>query len=463
LDALAGHAFARVASAQFSSGNAVRLLRDGPENYPAWLGAIAAAERNVHLENYIIEDDAVGRSFADALIDATGRGVRCLVLYDWLGCRGRAPARFWSRLRRNGVDVRSYNPARPAKPLGWLSRDHRKILCVDGTVGFTGGLCIGHEWKGDPEHGIAPWRDTAVEIRGPAVRDLDMAFADSWASTGPPIPNDDAPRPDSDEHAGEHDVLVIAGKPESMGLYRLQQLLAEIVEESLWLTDAYFVASTGYVRALTGAARNGVDVRLLVPGSSDIPVIQELSRAGYRALLEAGVRIFEWNGPMLHAKTAVADGRLARIGSSNSNLASWIANRELDVTTTDPRLAAEMAAMFENDLGNATEIMLRSRRVTPSSPEGERPARGTRKAQASRLVAGAVGIGSSANAAIARHRHLDSSESRVLAVAGAIAMAFAAAALLMPDLIAYPAAAMAIWVGATLLARAWRLRRSDEP
>ena len=120
------------------------------------------------------------------------------------------------------------------------------------------------------------------------------------------------------------------------------KLVAEIAERSLWLTDAYFVGTTGYVRALSGAARAGVDVRLLVPGSNDWPVVGALSRAGYRSLLEAGVRVFEWNGPMLHAKTAVADGCWSRVGSSNSNLASWTSNRELDVTIQDAEFAARM-------------------------------------------------------------------------------------------------------------------------
>ncbi len=143
-----------------------------------------------------------------------------------------------------------------------------------------------------------------------------------------------------------------------MGLYRLEQLVAEIANRSLWLTDGYFVATTAYVRALAGAARAGVDVRLLVPGSSNWPLVGALSKVAYRPLLQAGVRVFEWDGPMVHAKTAVADGCWTRIGSSNSNLASWVSNRELDVTIKDAGLAAEMEAMFEEDMRNSTEVVL---------------------------------------------------------------------------------------------------------
>ncbi len=291
-----------------------------------------APRRAVHLENYIIEEDEVGAAFAAALIRARQRGVACKVIYDWLGCLARTSQAFWRRLAEAGVEVRHYNPPRFVNPVRLISRDHRKILCIDGALAFTGGLCIGHDWVGNPARGVPPWRDTAVEIRGPAVADIEAAFADSWGFVGGGrLPPAAAPVP----AAGGCDVSVIAGRPEAMGLYRLEQLVAAVAARSLWLTDGYFVATTAYVRALGGAARMGVDVRLLVPGSSNWPLVGALSKAAYRPLLQAGVRVFEWNGPMLHAKTAVADGCWTRIGSSNSNLASWVSNRELDVTSTD--------------------------------------------------------------------------------------------------------------------------------
>ena len=459
LEILAGRGFSRVASAHFSRGNAARILLDGPENYTAWLNAIAAADRSVHLENYIVDDDRVGRSFAEAMIAAAGRGVRARILYDWFGCWSRTPSAYWRDLRQHGVEIRCYNPPRFGSPVGWISRDHRKLLTVDGEIAFAGGLCIGQAWEGDPARGVAPWRDTGIEIRGPAVAHLEAAFMDSWAAAGPALPAEDATAT-TIAPAGDLNLLVIPGSQDGMGLYRLEQLIADLAERSLWLTDAYFVASTAYVRALSDAARSGVDVRLLVPGSSDAPVIQTLSRSGYRPLLEAGVRVFEWNGPMLHAKTAVADGSLARIGSSNSNLASWIINRELDVTIADADFAGEMARIYERDLESATEIVLRLRRVRAAAPEGagDRRPRRARAAGASRLVAGAVGFGSAVNAAIGRRRPLGASESRVLAAGGALALVIALAALLLPAVIAYPFALAAIWGAATLFGRAWRLR-----
>ena len=159
--------------------------------------------------------------------------------------------------------------------------------------------------------------------------------------------------------SGQVDLRVVATVPNTAGLYRLDQLIAAMARRSLWISDAYFVGVAPYVQALSAAARDGVDVRLLVPGTSDVPAVAAISRAGYRPLLEAGVRVFEWNGSMMHAKTAVADGRWARVGSSNLNLASWIGNCELDLAIEDEAFARCMEAQYESDLGNATEIVLK--------------------------------------------------------------------------------------------------------
>ena len=464
LEALAGKAFSRVTDANRSDGNAVRLLRDGEQNYPAWLEAIAGARQHIHLENYILENDKIGRGFAEALIGAAKRGVAVRVLYDWFGCRSRTPRRFWRRLRRAGVEVRSYNPPRWDSPLGWISRDHRKTLCVDATVAFTGGLCIGHDWVGNPKRNVRAWRDTGIEVRGPGVHDLETAFADSWAATGTPVPALELPKEEDIPRAGELGLWVVAGRPESRGLYRLEQLVADSAEESLWIADAYFVATSGYVRALSGAVRDGVDVRLLVPGSNNFPVVQALSRAGYRPLLEAGVRVFEWNGPMMHAKTAVADGCWARVGSSNSNLASWISNRELDVVIQDVDFAEQMEAMFEQDLTDATEIVLSANRVRASAKVRRRRRRGSRTGSAGRFVAGAAGLGSAVGAVLSQHRALGHTEARVLVAIGVFLTALALCGVLAPGLLAYPAAFLAAWIAGTLFFRAWKLHASaDNP
>jgi cardiolipin synthase len=157
---LADQAFSRAAGAPLIGGNSVRLLKDARENYPAWLAAIGAAKLHVHFESYIIHEDDAGERFADALIAKAREGVRVRLIYDWMGGFGKTSRKFWNHLRSSGVEVRCYNPPRLDSPLGWLSRDHRKMLSVDGQVGFITGLCVGRMWEGIPEKKIEPWRDT---------------------------------------------------------------------------------------------------------------------------------------------------------------------------------------------------------------------------------------------------------------------------------------------------------------
>ena len=457
----AEHVFSRVAGATPIEGNALRLLKNGAENYPAWLDAIEAARHRIHFENYIITSDATGRRFRDALVARARAGVEVRVLYDWLGCLTKTRPGFWRPLRQAGAEVRRFNRPRLDSPFGWLSRNHRKSISVDGEVGFVAGLCVGDVWVGDAAHGKEAWRDTGVEVRGPAVADIDLAFAQSWAYAGgqaPPAAKPRAPQQPPPDPAGPIALRVIGSKPATMGLYRFDQLIAALARRRLWLTDAYFVGTTAYVQALIDAARDGVDVRLLVPGSSDIPVAKALSRAGYRALLEAGVRVFEWDGPMLHAKTAVADGRWARIGSTNLNLASWAGNWELDIAVEDADFARQMETMFQQDLEHATEIVIEESRVHAATPRpGLRnlPRRGS----PGRLAAGAAGLGSAVGAAITNHRALGPAEAKVMATGGVLLLVLAILAVAYPLVVTLPLAALAAWVATTLLIRAVRLRR----
>lgn len=440
----------RAAGAQSVEGNAVDLLRDGAENYPAWLGAIAAARHSVDFENYIIRNDATGQRFAAALCERARAGVTVRVLYDWFGCL-TTPRSYWRLLHDAGVEVRCFNRPRLDSPLEFLSRNHRKSLRADN-VGFVAGLCVGDVWTGTA--GQEPWRDTGIRLRGPAVQDLAAAFGQSWAHAGAAAPRVAV----GADHAGDIPVRVIGSRPNTMGLYRFDQLIAGIARRTLWLTDAYFVGTTGYVRTLCDAARDGVDVRLLVPGASDLPVAKALSRAGYRPLLEAGCRVFEWNGPMLHAKTAVADGRWVRIGSSNLNLASWISNWELDVTIEDERFAAQLVQMYEQDLQTATEIVLEPG-GNRMQAEGAVPGLPPRRGSPGRLAAGAAGLGSVVGAAITSDRALGPAEARVAAAGGLLLLVVAIVAIALPRLLTIPLAAIAGSLAMTLLVRAWRKRR----
>ena len=459
-------AFARSAGAPLVSGNGVRLLRNAAENYPAWLDAIRAAERYVYFESYIIWDDHAGALFAEALAAKAREGVRVRLIYDWLGAIGKTSERFWRSLRAAGVDVRCFNQPRLGRPFGWLHRDHRKMLSVDGRVGFVTGLCVGDPWLGNPAEGVDPWRDTGAEVRGPALADIERAFARVWAAAGPPLPEGEPVARADMPPVGDVALRVVAGEPFTAGILRLDQFVAAATRETLWLTDAYFAGTPPYVQALRAAARDGVDVRLLVPGGTDIPILRPLSRAGYRPLLEAGVRVFEWKGPMLHAKTAVADGKWARIGSSNLNLASWLGNYELDIVVENRAFAEQMQRMYLEDLENATEIVLAPevRRLPAHAPVRTaapvRPADSRAGGSTGRAAAGAVRLGNAIGAAITEHRVLEPGEGRLIASVGLALLALAAVGLIWPRVIMVPLAVIAIWVGGALLARGFGLQRT---
>lgn len=457
---LLDQAFSRAAGTPRIEGNSVRLLCDAAENYPAWLDAIAAAERYVHFESYIIRDDKVGRQFAEALMAKCRQGVPIRLLYDWMGALGKTPARYWADLRRAGVEVRCFNPLRFVSPFGWVHRDHRKSLVVDGRVGFITGLCVGDAWVGDPAQGIAPWRDTGVEVRGPAVSEIAEAFARVWSVPGPPLPAAQPP-PDHVGPAGDVSMRIVASEPDRAGLLRLDQLVAAAARETLWVTDAYFVGIPSYVQALRAAALDGVDVRLLVPGGTDIPILRPMSQAGYGPLLQAGIRVFEWNGPMMHAKTAVADGRWARVGSSNLNIASWVGNYELDAVVEDAGFAESMMEQYLKDLGNATEVLLpRQRRRVAGQPRQSRAGSGS----AGRVVAGAVRLGNTVSAAVTDHRVLQPADARIIGAIGLGLLLIAAAVVRWPLLLAVPAALLLVWIAVALLIRAHRqyCRRQPE-
>ena len=458
-------AVSRAAGARRIEGNSVRLLRDAAENYPAWLDAIAGAERYVYFEAYIMRDDVSGRRFAEALMSKARAGVSVRLLYDWMGAFGKTPARFWDAMRAAGIEVRCFNPFTLTSPLGWVHRDHRKSVVVDGRIGFVTGLCVGDAWVGDPEHGTAPWRDTGVEIRGPAVAEIEHAFSRVWSVVGPPIPDAEIAARSEQPLAGDTTVRIVASEPWRAKLLRLDELVAGSARETLWLTDAYYAGMPSHVQALRAAALDGVDVRLLVPGGTDIPALRPLSQAGYRPLLEAGVRVFEWNGTMMHAKTAVADGRLARIGSSNLNIASWLGNYELDAVIEDVGFAEAMLRQYVDDLSNATEVVLRAGRARRAvarlgtSPKRRKHERRRGSGSAGRGVAGAIRLGNTVTAAVTNRRVLAAADARVVAIAGAILVAIAAVAVLWPRVFAIPFAVIIVWFGGAMLLQSYRLHQ----
>jgi cardiolipin synthase len=335
------------------------------------------------------------------------------------------------------------------------------LLVVEGTEGFLSGVCISSKWLGDAKRGIPPWRDTGVWVRGPAVAEIETAFVQNWSSMGASLAQLHSAAKLA-PHDGSVAMRVIATHPPNASVYRLDQLVASLARRSLWLCDAYFIGVAPYVQALVAAARDGVDVRMLVPGSSDIPIVGRLSRSGYRPLLQAGIRVFEWNGSMLHAKTAVADGVWARVGSSNLNVASWLGNREIDVAIEDAGFAAQMEAQYERDLQNATEIVLapRRRRGKPILSVDPRPATIRRAGGGSgRAAAGALRVANSVGAALANHRVLGDM-SNVSLISGVLVLTIlAVVCFLWPAWIGWPIGILAAWSAFNLGLRAWRLWR----
>ena len=256
-------------------------------------------------------------------------------------------------------------------------------------------------------------------------------------------------------------VRIVASEPSTAGMLRLDQLVAALARNRLWLTDAYYAGTTTYVQALRAAAKDGVDVRLLVPNGTDIPLLRPLSRAGYRPLLEAGVRVFEWNGTMLHAKTAVADGHWARVGSTNLNIASWFGNCELDAVIEDDSFAAAdgtdvRGGPGERDGGRAGREAEAPR---AGEPRHRSPAMTSGGGSGGRAAAGAVRIGNAIGAAFTNRRVLGPVEARLAAIGGLLLCALAILFALFPRVLVYPAVALCAWGGIALLYRAYQLRR----
>lgn len=356
----------RIAAANVSSGNRVTLLRDGPATFDAMLSLIENARTSVALESFIFRFDDVGRRFAGALTAAVDRGVSVRILLDWIGIRGTS-RRFLHDLRGAGVEILLFNRPGFRAWLGLVPRDHRKLLVVDGAAGITGGVGIGREWTtGVDKVRRSRWRDTAVRIDGPAANDMQEAFDRMWR------------RAAGHERRGSHRFLhrpargahldpstdegalvgIIEGEPLRLRVSRALQIQAISARRSIWIATAYFTPSPSEVEALNGAASDGVDVRILLPGRNDHPWVSMLAKRYYRRLLTNGVRIWEWRGEMMHAKSSVVDGRWVRVGSTDFNPLGVTVNYELDAVIEDAAFGEEAERMFLADLEGSREITL---------------------------------------------------------------------------------------------------------
>ena len=355
----------RLTEAPLYRDNAVELLLDGPETHGAMLEAIASAEHHVHLETYIFLDDEVGTEFAAALAAKARMGLPVRVIYDSIGSRGVA-GEFWLALEEAGVEVREYNPPDPAQdqnPFDIDTRDHRKLLIVDGRVAFTGGINIDRNYArpSDVVGGTSAssgWRDTHIRISGPAVAAFQQLFVGLWERLDAPIEEPYAP-PARALDEGNTLVRVLSalgGNDEVSQIWVAYQAAAKVAADRIWITQSYFAPDDEFTAAICEAAARGVDVRILVAGFSDSDLLLNASRAYYSDLLKAGIKVFESQEHIMHAKTMVVDGYWSTVGSSNLDYMSFLHNHEANAVILGARFAAQLEDVFLADLENAVQI-----------------------------------------------------------------------------------------------------------
>ena len=351
-------------------GNKVTLLENGADTYRAMLNAIEGADDNINLESYEFMDDPIGQEFADALIAKQRAGIQVNVIYDSFGSWG-TPEAFFQRMRDNGIRVLQFDPLSPAaRRFHWAAahRDHRKLMIIDGQTAILGGINLSDVYSSSPgfesareerdqSHAdLGSWRDTDIEIEGPAVAECQKLFIEHWISQDG--------RPLSPRHyfvplaqQGNQIVRIIGFAPGELSLIYVTLISAiNNAETNVYVTDAYFAPDKRMVEAMESAARRGVDVKLLVPGASTSALVEAAGRSHYVDLLNAGVKVYEWRGNMLHAKTATVDHVWSTVGSSNLDWWSIARNDEINATIVSDGFGREMDRMFDRDLQNATEI-----------------------------------------------------------------------------------------------------------
>ena len=360
-----------IAGSPLVVGNKVTLLVDGPAAFQAMFDAIRSARDHVHLETYIIEDDEVGRKFAAALLQAQARGAQVTLIYDSVGSIA-TPATFFKALTDGGVRVLQFNPVNPLTAAkGWEvnQRDHRKLLIADGRIAFVGGINISsvysggsfsHASKQRPEGG-APWRDTHLQVEGPVVAEFQKLFLATWEKQKrePLAARDFFPAPAA---AGKEVVRAIGSSPDEPYSLIYATLISAIgsAETTAHLTNAYFVPDPQLLATLKDAAARGVDVKIIVPGSTDSRLVFHAGRAHYADLLAGGVKIYERRGALLHSKTAVIDGVWSTVGSTNLDWRSFLHNDEVNAVILGQEFGARMQAMFQSDLAASGEITAES-------------------------------------------------------------------------------------------------------
>lgn len=359
------------------TGNQVQLLIDGPATFASIFAAIQSARNHINLETYIFEDDEIGQRLADALISKQKEGVQVNLIYDSVGSLA-TPKEFFQRMSDSGIHVLEYNPVNLLRlRKGWNinQRDHRKLLIVDGQVAFVGGINISSVYSsgsrpksGKKKPDKQPWRDTHVRIEGPVATEFQKLFIETWARQhGAPLsPELYFPTP---QRKGSEVVRAIGSSPEESFSLMYATLLSAIssAESEVYITSAYFVPDVQLLGTLQAAARRGVDVRLLLPSNTDSALVLHASHAYYDKLLRAGVKIYERQDALLHAKTVVIDGVWSTIGSTNLDPRSFLHNQEINAVIVGQAFSDKMRVMYQQDLQASTQITLEKWRQRPFS------------------------------------------------------------------------------------------------
>jgi len=350
-------------------GNKAVLLQDGPATYAAMFAAIQKAKNHINLETYIFEDDEIGRKFADLLLEKQAQGVQVNLIYDSVGGLS-TPRAFFDGLKDGGIEVLEFNPVNPlAAKKGWQinNRDHRKLLVVDGHTAFLGGINFSGVYshgsgvsRGEKKGGQSGgWRDTHVQIEGPVVADFQKLFIETWSKQkGEPLAAKDyfpSLKPQGNEVVRA--IGSAADDPPSLIYLTLISAITN-AEKHVHLTNAYFVPDPQLLNALTGAAQRGVEVKLILPSRTDSWAVFHAGRSHYSDLLEAGVRIYERQGALLHSKTAVIDAVWSCLGSTNLDWRSFLHNDELNAVILGREFTQQMQAVFDKDLAASDAIDL---------------------------------------------------------------------------------------------------------
>jgi cardiolipin synthase A/B len=367
-----------VSESPLTKGNKVTLLIDGPATYVAMFRAVENARDHINIETYILEDieDETGRKFADLLLQKQASGVQVNLIYDSIGSY-TTPAAFFQRLRDGGIQVVEFNPINPLKARGkWrlAKSDHRKILIVDGKVAITGGVNISQVYssslsgRGDQGAGKMPWRDTDVQIEGPAVAEFQKLFLDTWQRQEGVILAQRNYFPALKEE-GQDLVRVLGSTPgEANRLTFIMYVVAiTFAENSLHMTNAYFVPDHQTVEALTNAAKRGVDVKIILPGTTDSSLVLYAGQYYYSNLLKSGVKLYRLRNALLHAKTLVIDGIWSTVGSTNMDFWSFSSNDEVNAVILSREFATEMEKMFTQDLAESDQVQWEEWKKRPLS------------------------------------------------------------------------------------------------